>query len=123
MKRASVALLIALSLFGFACANRKPVVANELARSICIRSTWDDGKSVDGVLPPNGRAFLSDPPHHPQQVVISLPDGESYTFTRANAPDLIGQPVTGSIIGWRVTSGGVLPLLDGELKDSDGETK
>ena len=119
MKRASVLLLIALSLLGFTCGNRKPVVVNQLSRPIRISSTWEDGKSVDGELAPNGRLFLSDPPHHPQQVVISLPDGESHTFTKANAPGLIGQAVTGTVVGWKVTSTGVLPLLEGELKDSD----
>lgn len=119
MKRASVLLLIALSLLGFTCGNRKPVVVNQLTYPIRVSSTCEDGMSVDGELLPNGRAFLSDPPHHPQQVVISLPDGESHTFTKANAPDLIGQPVTGPVVGWKVTSAGVLPLLEGELKDSD----
>ena len=119
MKRTSAVLLIALSVVGFTCGNRMPVVVNQLPHPIRVISTWDDGRSVHGELPPAGRAFLSDPPHHPQQVVISLPDGESHTFTKANAPELIGHPVTGPVVGWKVTSAGVLPLLESELKESD----
>jgi hypothetical protein len=119
MKRTSVLLLAALSVLGFTCGNRKPIVVNQLAHPIRVISTWDEGGSMDGELPPGGRLFLSDPPRHPRQVVISLPDGESHTFTKENAPELIGHPVTGPVVGWKVTSAGVLPLLESDLKKSD----
>jgi hypothetical protein len=121
MKHSYVVLLFVLPLFGFTCGNRKPIVANQLSRPIHVMLTWENGKPVEDELPPGGRAFLSDPPHHPQQVVISLPDGESYTFTKLNAPELIGHPVTGHVVGWKVTGRGVSLLLEGELKELDAQ--
>ena len=116
MKRPIFLVLFALSLLGFTCGNRKPVVVNALDRSIYVRSTWEDGTSVGGELAASGHLFLSDPPHYPKEVMISVPGGDSHTFTKANAPDLIGHPVTGAIIGWKVTDSGVLPLFIEELK-------
>jgi hypothetical protein len=114
--RASLLLLCALPLVAFTCGNRLPVVANQIDRPIHVRAMWSDGRWMDSDLHPGHRLFLSDPPHHPETVVISTPDGESQIFTRDNAPDLIGRAVTGPIVGWKATPNGVLPLTAGELK-------
>lgn len=116
MKHPAVAALIALTLLGFTCGDRRPVVVNELDRPINVRSIWKDGTSTGGELPPSGRLFLAEPPRYPEEVIISVPAGETYRFTRANSPELIGRAMTGSIVGWKVTNSGVLPLTAEELK-------
>lgn len=116
MKHPAVVALIALTLLGFTCGDRRPVVVNELDRSINVRSTWKDGTSAAGDLPPSGRLFLAEPPRFPEEVVISVPAGETYRFTRANSPELIGHAITGPVVGWKVTDSGVLPLTAEELK-------
>jgi hypothetical protein len=46
--------LVALSLVGFVCGNRKPVVMNALDYPIYVHTTWDDGTSHGGELPASG---------------------------------------------------------------------
>jgi hypothetical protein len=116
MNRAAVVSLIALTLLGFTCGDRRPVVVNELDCSINVRSTWADGTEAGGEVPPSGRLFLAEPPRYPEEVVIFVPDGETYKFNRANSPELIGRAIAGSVVGWKVTDFGVLPLTAEELQ-------
>lgn len=116
MKRAVIGFLTALALLGFTCGDRRPVVVNQLARPINVRLTWSDGTTSAGGVPPSGRLFLADPPRYPEQVVISVSGGETYTFSSANSPELIGHAITGTVVGWKVTDSGVLPLTAEELK-------
>ena len=116
MKQPTALAVIALTLLGFTCGDRRPVVVNELDRPINVRSTWKDGTSAGGEVPPQGRLFLAEPSRYPEEVVISIPAGETYRFTRANAPELIGRAITGSVVGWKVTESGVLLLTAEELR-------
>jgi hypothetical protein len=61
--------------------------------------------------------YLSDSGHHPTEVTIALPTGESLTFTESDAPALLGGRVRGAVVGWRVTAAGVVPLSENELAD------
>jgi len=108
-------LLLAISAAGFVCGDRRPVVINSLSQQILVSSVFEDGRVVQGHLPPSGRLFLSDPPHYPTAVTISVPGGQSQTFTGANAPDLLGHKITGGVVGWRVTESGIIALSDEDL--------
>jgi hypothetical protein len=109
----AAALLLTVA---FTCGDRRPVVANDLREPIFVGWVNEDGTVVDFELPASGRLFLSDPPHHPQQVVITVPGGGVHTFTEENAPGLLRGAPTGSVIGWRVTESGVVPLTEGDLE-------
>src|SRR5262245_30767528 len=109
-KTAAALVIVWLPTVAFTCGNRLPVVVKTLDRPIGLRSTWEDGQSVDDSIGPSVRAFLSSPPHHPVEVVISPPGGESFIATRDGAPELLGGPVEGPVVGWKVTPAGVQPL-------------
>src|SRR5262245_10214045 len=110
-------VLVALSTVAFTCGNRLPVVVNGLDQPVRVRSTWEDGRSTDHSIGPSVRAFLSSPPHHPVEVVITPPDGASFTATRDDAPELLGGPVRGPMVGWKVTPAGIQRLGEQELLD------
>ena len=117
MKRRVAVALLSLSLFGFVCGDRCPVVLNELDRPIGVRITYTDGTSKSGELPVKGTLFLADPPRYPNEVIISVPTGATYTFTRSNSSEFLSGTVgAGPIVGWKVTDAGVLPLTKQELK-------
>ena len=116
MGRIAMLCGIVVASLGFTCAG-PPVIANDLDRPITVTSTRNDGSVHAGDLPAAGRMYLSDSGHHPTQVTISIPGGESQTFTAENAPHLLSGPVRGAIVGWRVTDAGVVPLAESDLAE------
>lgn len=115
--------LFLVPLFAFTCGNRRPFVYNSLCEPIDVRVTWQDGTESRGPLNPSTKSSLSDPPHYPKKVTITLPDGKEHVFTSENAPGLVGGEVTGPVSGWRATEAGVVPLLEEEILDRDNRLK
>jgi len=116
MQRSIIALRLLFPLVGFVCGNRRPAILNTTDSSIEVRAVYSDGSSSTAHLEPGMRLFLGDPPRYPCEVKITLSTGQQFSYSSANAPELLGAPPNGSTVGWKVSTSGVTPLTEQDLR-------
>ena len=92
-----------------------PVVFNALPHPVIVEARYSDGAVSQGEIAARGVAHLGNPASPPVAIVISYQSAEIARLTASDYPSLLGRPVSGDLVGWKLTTGGVEPLSSREL--------